>query len=463
MSREEEQEIGEKGAAQVEGQFGLVQNPALQAYVGGIGERLALHSPRQSVAYRVRVIEMDEPNAFALPGGQIYVSRGLVLLTNSKAELANVIAHEIGHVAARHAAQRHAHASTFGLATLLGTIAAGGRGDEVESIGGPAGVAAYGRNQERAADRIGMELAVSARVDPGGLASFLRSLEKWERLQHGFSAPQSYFSSHPGTGERIAEAASSAEVGRHSNAPLPNEDTSIHLAHLDGISVGRPALEGTFVGERFVHADLGVSVRFPHGWEARNENSQVVAVAPGHRAIVLMQLVGEGDDAAEAAKRNAEEEEFELEGGVPVRVGGLAAFRARATIATSFGPMDAEVTWLVFNGLVFRLAGGVSKGGLERYQGSFRSFVRSFRRLLPAEYEQISDLRLELVRSQEGETLREISRRTGNEWDLNQTAVINAVGLEDGLAEGRLVKVAVRRLWVSRVDQPGRTGAADGD
>lgn len=455
MSPEDERELGEKGAKQVEGQFGLVQNPALQAYVGGIGERLAHHSPRQSVSYRVRVIEMDEPNAFALPGGQIYVSRGLVLLTNSKAELANVIAHEIGHVAARHAAQRHAHVRTFGLATLLGTLAAGGRQGERESIGGLAGGAAYGRNQEREADRIGMELAVSAKIDPGGLADFLRSLEKWDRLQHGFSAPQSYFSSHPGTGERVAEAASSAETRRHSIAPVPREDPSTHLERLDGIAVGRPASEGTFVGDRFLHPGLGVSVRFPHGWEASNQNSQVVAVSPRRDAMVLMQLVGEGDDAAAAAKRNAEEEEFKLEGGVPVRVGDLDAFRARATIATSFGPMDAEVTWVVFDGLVFRLAGGVDKGSLGRYQASFRTFARSFRRLLPSERGQISDLRLELVRSHEGETLREISRRTGNEWDLNRTAVVNAVGPEAAFAEGQWIKVAVRRPWVAGLGNAG--------
>ena len=103
MSAADEREVGEKAAGQVEAEFGLVQNAELQAYVGDISRKLAVHSPRRAVKYEIKVVEMDEPNAFALPGGQIFVSRGLVLLTNSKGELANVIAHEIGHVAARHA------------------------------------------------------------------------------------------------------------------------------------------------------------------------------------------------------------------------------------------------------------------------------------------------------------------------------------------------------------------------
>ena len=465
MSAADEREVGEKAAGQVEAEFGLVQNAELQAYVGDISRKLAVHSPRRAVKYEVKVVEMDEPNAFALPGGQIFVSRGLVLLTNSKGELANVIAHEIGHVAARHAAQRHAHVKTFGLATALGTIASGGGGAEEqdESLGGPAGTAAYGRNQEREADRIGMDLAVSTTIDPGGLAAFLRTLENWGRLQRGFTEPQSYFSSHPATRERIAEAASSAETRRHSAGFLHEEDKNRHLRKLEGMAVGRPASEGVFVKDRFLHADLGVSVRFPRGWDRKNQNSQVVAISPRRDALVLLQLVGDGEDAKAAALQNAEDEEFELRKGTSVQIAGRQVFRAEASVTTSFGPIEAEVTWLASGGRVYRIVGGVDKGSLDRYRGTFRSVVRSFRSILASERDEITDLRLALIPAREGETLRELSARTGNEWDLNSTGVVNSIQTSAKLTRGQLVKVAVRRPLAGGVSDGDPTTAAERD
>ncbi len=134
MSPAREAALGAQAAAEVEAGIGLLDDPALTAYVSELGERLARHSPRRNVTYRFYVADMPEPNAFALPGGYIYVSRGLLALANSEDELANVIGHEIGHVAARHAAQRETQAIGAGVLTALGSRAAGAAGGDAAAL-----------------------------------------------------------------------------------------------------------------------------------------------------------------------------------------------------------------------------------------------------------------------------------------------------------------------------------------
>src|SRR5262245_41044732 len=159
MSTEREVALGRQASQEVEQATGPVQAPQLTPPAAALGPRRAQRSPRRDVSYRFAVADMPEPNAFALPGGYIYVSRGLLAIANSEAELANVIGHEIGHVAARHAAQREVRATGIGVLATLGTIAAAvaGSGEAVQAVGqlgqlaGAGLLASYGRDQEREA------------------------------------------------------------------------------------------------------------------------------------------------------------------------------------------------------------------------------------------------------------------------------------------------------------------------
>src|SRR5262245_56441594 len=190
MSADDEQQIDVQATREIEATVGVAQDPALNRYVQELGRTLAAHSPRQDVPYSFQIVEMDEPNAFALPGGHIYVSRGLLLLANSEAELAHVLGHEIGHVAARHAAKLDAHVKTLGIATLLGDILSGGREEEENPSSETAGAnpfARYQRNQERQADSIGLQIASESGVDPAGMARFLTTLDNYTKLNQGFS------------------------------------------------------------------------------------------------------------------------------------------------------------------------------------------------------------------------------------------------------------------------------------
>jgi len=182
MSTEREQQIDKQAAAQVAAQMGLLDSPELTSYVKSISTRLAVMSPRKDVTYEVNIVDTPEANAFALPGGSVFVSRGLLIITNSEDELANVIGHEIGHVAARHAAQRDARATGVGLLSTVGMIAAvvAGGGEAAQALGmaaqmaGAGIIASYGRDQERQADELGQQFA--SRAGWEGAAPTERSL-----------------------------------------------------------------------------------------------------------------------------------------------------------------------------------------------------------------------------------------------------------------------------------------------
>jgi predicted Zn-dependent protease len=458
MTPEDEQRIDEQAVQEIEASVGVVSDSELTRYVEDVGRRLAVQSPRQDVPYRFQIVEMDEPNAFALPGGHIFVSRGLLVLANTESELAHVLGHEIGHVAARHSAKIQAHATTLGLATLLGDLMSGG-GEEVHESENIAGdpIARYARAQERQADQLGQDIANRSGIEPGGMARFLTALDNYTKLSQGFSMPQTYFATHPATRERMAEAAAravaegwkgtSSDSGLGSKYPSYSEARDAYLDRIDGMAVTRPASEGVIVDDRFLHADLAFAVRFPYGWSVHNEPSRVYAVSPKGDGVAILELQGAGADPVAAAREFATREGILLREGTPVRIGSLYGFRALTVVPAGNVALNAEITWVAHEGRIYRLIGGMGGGQLKKYEGLFRKFAQSFRPLSSEEASSIEDLRLRSVRARAGETLSALSSRVHNQWDLTFTSVVNNLFTHDVLTEGQRVKVAVKERY----------------
>lgn len=203
----QERTIGLEESQKIEKTMGLVNDPTLTGYVDQVGQRLAKHSPRQDVAYHFHVVEMVEPNAFALPGGYVYVSRGLLTLLNSEDELANVMGHEIGHVAARHAVQRMTAAAPLGILTGITSFATGivssTLGKAVSDVGGFANsaiLAPYGRGQEREADEVGLAMAARSGWNPKAMSTMLRTLEREQTFERGAPGKTSFLNTPPSGG-----------------------------------------------------------------------------------------------------------------------------------------------------------------------------------------------------------------------------------------------------------------------
>lgn len=457
MTTQQEIAAGRKAAKQVEQQMGLAGTTPAQTYVRSLGERLAPHSPRQDVPYTFQIVGMQETNAFALPGGHIYVSLGLLALVNSEDELANVIAHEIGHVAALHHARGHTRQTGVGLATVLGTIAAGALGGagaaqavgQIGQIAGAGLIASYSRDQEREADAVGQAIAARGGWDPGGMTRFLSTLERETRLVRPEGGPPTFLASHPSTPERVRSTAQRAVTLPVSTAAPIVRDRGALLERLEGIRVGPDPAQGLFDAEVFRHPDLGIRLRFPSGWKTQNTPTVVGALEPGQNAMITLEGQGRGSDPKAAGERWLANQRLEIVAAGPVSLEGARAYRVVARGVTNQGQLGVHLTWVVHRGGVYRLTGIAPAQRYGDHKAAFDRTAASFRALSRDERAAIRVKRLRVATARRGESLGALGRRSGNTWDTSYTSLAN--GLEPGarLSAGQKIKIAVEEPYRS--------------
>jgi predicted Zn-dependent protease len=456
VSEAKERELGEAEAKRVAESMGIFDEPELQAYVRAVGERLARFSPRPDAHYTFDIVDLEEPNAFALPGGPVYVSRGLLALTNSEDELAGVIGHEIGHVAARHAVQRVTAAAPLSVVTGIGALATGivspALGGVVGGLGGMAGalvLAPYSREQESEADRVGQDMVAAAGWDPAGLSRLLRTLEREEAAHGGERRATDFFATHPSLPRRVAATEERAS-GLQRAPGTPIAGGAAYLRKLEGLPIGPRAAAGVFEGATFLHPDLDFHVKFPAEWKTVNDRTAVGAIAPDKGSAVVVEVVGEGTDPEIGVRALEKQTGVTLARVERGSVGGLPTAHATADASSRDGRVALDLTWIAHAGRIFRLTGVTSPGAAERMRATFAAVAASFGPLTGAERSGISELRLHVVAARGGETVEKIVARTESGWSAAMTAVANEVEEADALQAGRPVKVAVRRPYVRK-------------
>jgi len=455
VSTETEKTLGKEAAEQVAQAMGLTDDPKLTAYVQAIGQRLAEQSPRKDVPYEFHVVEMQEPNAFALPGGYIYVSRGILPILNSEAELAGVIGHEIGHVAARHSVRRISPAAPFaivgGIVGGVTSIVSPRLGQALGAIPMLAGgliIQPYSRDQERDADKIGVKLAADSGYDPAGLSKALHQLEREEELLFGGPRKASFFDSHPKTLERVEKTTALAKEQHGTPHPPIAATPADFLAKLDGLIVGPNPAEGVFVDDLFVQPDLGFQLQFPRGWEGTNSRQAVSASEQDGAGVVLVTIVREGDDPMEAVRDLEKKSETKLADKVEsFKVGDLPAARLLMDVDTKQGRGTMEMTWIGFQHQIYLVAGLCPVREYKRYEPTFASVVKSFAPLRASERDKIQIARLRVVTAREGESLDDLVTRTGSAWKAKHVAVANAVDSSAALKAGQLLKIVIKEPY----------------
>jgi predicted Zn-dependent protease len=423
--------IGAEAAIDLSLQMGIYNDPAMTAYVAEVGRRMVQFTLRRRFNYRFYIVDQAMPNAFALPGGHVYVSRGLLALVNNEAELANVIGHEITHASERHASAQQEmarRASPFKMPIVK-----------------MANLAAYRRAHENDADRGGQRIAAAAGYDPHGLPDFLQRLGDLDRLRFGSRLP-SYLDTHPGTIERVAttsQRASQLEVGPA--APLET-DAAGYFGRVDGIVVGPNPAEGVFRGQHFVHPGLGFQMRFPVGWPTVNDHQNVGARAPDGGAIVFLSVEGAAADPMEFAHKFIEKHEkrFQLQvlRNTPIVIGGIRSWRIGVNASVGGRRMVGQLTFIPYNGLMYRITAVGPRQGAEQYIAEARNTARSFRPLSKEGLGDFSVMRLRIVRARAGETIPVLMKRTGSGFRPGGIAVINGLFVDHRFKGGELVKVA---------------------
>lgn len=459
IGRSREIERGEQAAAAIEEQIGLVDHPALQQYIEAVGRRLAETSPRTGLAYQFRLLDMPDPNAFALPGGGVFVTRGLLVYLNDEDELASVLGHEIGHVVARHHAKqvlRSAPLAPLRIATGIGgalaAVVSPTLGHTLSATGQLASalvLAPYSREQEREADRIGQRLAADSGWNPDAMSAFMETLGREEELRGGDPNRASFLATHPASAERGRAAHRyAAELVRSERAPIAPGRRAF-LDRLVGILVGRSADEGVFDGNDFLHPGLEFAVTLPAGWEQLNQDDYVGALEREHSSGVIVAVAAEGDDpmavAREAGRRLRSTHAAEA-----TEISGLRAARSRARESN----VSAELTWISHGGLVYLVNGFAPTRDFARVHPQLRRAADSFRALSAGERSRIREDQLAVAEARADETLATLLERQGSRWTADEAAIANAILPNTRLGTGQPLKIT---RPVPMPNRPGET------
>jgi predicted Zn-dependent protease len=457
MSEEEEIKLGQEAAEQVEQSMGFAGSAELNAYVERIGQRLVKHSSRSHLAHDFHVVDMKEPNAFALPGGHIYVSRGLLALMNSEDELATVLGHEIGHVAGRHSAQRQAKsrgwiplqvlAGIGGAATSVVSPTLGGVVAGVGQLPAALAIASYSRKQEEEADRLGQQYAAAEGWDPAALSNTMDALTEEQKLEGGRDPNRmSFFDSHPTTPDRARDGREYASTLMVAPANRVAIDRGAFVQRLDGLVVGESARAGVFVNLRFVHPELDFTLSFPEGWEQENSPSAVLAYPNDESAVLALQVAGEGDDPAAVADE-VESQVALLERSGPKTINGLPAESAVTRIVDSGQEIYISLTWIAKDGLIYQILGATTSGRWGEHRPTFEATAESFRAPSADELDEVHENRLRLATAKADETLSAIAKRTKSQWSSAKMAVANAMTTKAKLSGGEPIKVSKREPY----------------
>ncbi len=427
--------MGREADPQIVAQMGLYPDDGWQTYIQELGSEMAAVSERPDLPWTFRVIDDPIVNAFALPGGFIYVTRGILTHFNSEAELASVLGHEIGHVTGRHGVEQQSKAQLAGIGLMVGAAVAGPQyGDLVNMAGQGLGLLflKFGRDHEREADDLGLRYMTRDGYLPDEMPKVFQTLARVSAAQGAGRVP-GWLSTHPDPGNRAIRISQQiAQLPPDPNRTRVNRET--YLEKLGNMTFGNNPREGYAVGNTFYHPDMAFQLDFPEGWKIVNQRSLVAAVSPEEDAVVVLTVAQE--DSPEAAHQ-AFFSQQNVERGDNWRR-GFNYFR------TAPNEQQQRIVGLAghFNyaGQVFRL---YTYTGGDKWQARGRVMegsAGSFKRLTQRRYLDVEPARVEIVRLDRAMTLAEFDRRHPSSIELAKLAIVNGVAEDARLERGTHVK-----------------------
>ncbi|MHB1092736.1 M48 family metalloprotease [Thiobacillus sp.] len=417
ISEQQEIQMGAQANLDVLKEYAALKNPALQAYVNEVGQRLAKQSQRPNLPWHFTVVDSPDVNAFALPGGYVYITRGLMAYLNSEAEFAGIVGHEIGHVTARHGVRQQSASTVAGLGAVLGSILVPGVNDQASAsilqTLAHAWTAGYGRDHELEADRLGAAYLAKAGYDPQAMVEVIGVLKNQEL----FSAEQAardgqpsratyhgIFDTHPGNDARLKQVVAEADKYRVAD---PREGRNDYLQKLVGLYFGDSPDQGVIRNNALLHGKLGLMVQFPPGWRVQNRPDRVVATSPQGDALVELEQGPKNDNPLETLKNGVK-----LDAGARYDSGQLAGFPAAFAAGAQQGK-PVVVAVVVFNGTQYLIAGMArDMAAYERERSALRAAINSFRAITPAEKLAARPHVLQLLTARPGLTMAALARQS---------------------------------------------------
>jgi predicted Zn-dependent protease len=445
ISEAEELELGRRGDAEIRREMGVYRDEELQRYVSGIGERIASVSHRPHLPWTFTVLDVPAVNAFALPGGFVYVTRGLLAHLGDESELAGVLGHEVGHVTARHVSQQYTRSAGTSLAVLLVSIFV----PAVQPFGDLANVGLstlflkYSRDDELESDRLGVEYASKAGWDPTGVPRFLTTLSRIDALSE--RGIPNWLSTHPNPESRVVKAQPiAAQAAEGQSAERNLED---YLRRVEGLTYGDDPSEGVVRGHRFLHPDLRIGIDFPEGWELINTAEQVIARLDDQKAIMVLQAADTARTASltDGATRHMKGLGFKLESGAIAQVAGHDAFAGLYTgKARGVGQVRLRAVHVPVGRQVYMLAGIAPDTDFARVDAEFTQTLDSFRELSSSEAAAIRPNHIGAYVARNGDSWQSIAQRAGGGLvSATRLALMNGFAVNVQPPPGRVLKIVV--------------------
>lgn len=441
VSESQEIQMGQQYDKEVIASIGLYPDPGLQSYVQDLGVKLAATSERPKLPWTFRVVDDPAVNAFAIPGGFVYVTRGILAHMTSEAQLATVMGHEIGHVTARHTAAQISKQQIAGLGLAIGSIAS----PQIERYAGLAGQALsllflkFSRDNENQADELGVRYSSRANYDSREMGSVMKLLDRIT-TQSGGRLPE-WLATHPNPGNRL-EHITTLISHMQTNFAGAMVNREGYERRLDGIIFGMNPREGFFKGTDFFHPDLRFRISFPNGWQTFNGKQAVAAQSPQQDAVIELTMAQESN-ADQAARTFLSAEGMQAGTLTRGRINGLSASEAPFAATTQSGTVRGNAVFIEYGNGVFRLLAYSPDAQWPNYQSVAQRSLSSFGPLTDPSMLNVQPQHVDVFTLDRRTTIAELAKQRPSPAPVATLALINQVDETTPLEPGRIIKWVV--------------------
>ena len=436
VSEAQEIQMGQQGAEEAKAAYGVVDDPALQKYVSSIGLEIAKGTERPDLPWAFYVIDDASVNAFALPGGPVFITRGILGAMNSEGELASVLGHEIGHITARHSAQQMSQQQLAALGLGLGSVFS----SRIADLSGVIGQGLqllflkYGRDDESQADALGFRYMMQENYDPRQMAAMFRTLDRETPDEGRLPA---WLATHPDPGNRYQTAMRRVDsLNRDVSGMQVNQ--AAFLGHVNGLVYGENPREGFFKDGRFYHPDLKFQFQVPNGWQVQNTKQAVIAVSAQQDAMIQL-TAGQGAPTA-ALQKFLGQQGIQAGQVSSAAINGLPAASGYFQAQTESGALAGLVSYISYGGNTYQLLTYTAPTQLDAYNATFQQVIGSFAPLTDPAILGVKPRKVEIVKLPSRMTLAEFYSRYPSSIPVEEVAIINGVETGSTLAAGTEVK-----------------------
>jgi predicted Zn-dependent protease len=445
LSEADEINLGRETDRQVVEEHGIYKDAELSAYLAAFCRRLGKVSHRPNLDYQFKILDASVVNAFAVPGGYVYFTRGILASLNNEAELAGVMGHEIGHITARHSAQQYSKAQFAQMTLGVGSAVADAVG--FSSLSGLIQLGAgmlflrFSRDNERQADSLGVEYASRANYDASRLADFFQTLERMNPGSDRSGLP-GWFSTHPSPEDRLQAVNAQAQQWRQKlalNNPVVNRE--IYLRRIDGLIYGEDPRQGYVAEKVFYHPGLRFRFPVPDRWGLQNTPSTVQMVNEGRDALILFGMDA-GNSSAEAARKFVTQSKAQVIRSNAIRVNDLPSQRIVSDFRTEKGAIRVMSYFIEKDKKVFVFHGLTSAEKFQNVEAVFESTMSQFKELSDPSRIQVRPDLIRIRSAGTSDTMENALRSLGVPNDrLEQIALLNGRQLKDRIPANTLIKV----------------------